>query len=371
VIYRDAELHNVHELLAGDGPSVIGAGTLAALREQGADPDAVWGAEDGEGLWFTRIPNELRLRLNVAAQLNALQSTGAELRFNLHGPEARLALKCQQAPVVVEVYQGSFLMSWHWIGRQRTEVVIRPPAKLGLLAQLSAARRLPFDARLTRVLLPWRPPARLLDFAADCTPPRREQTPRRRYLAYGSSITHGNASVRPSGMYAHRVAQLLGADLINLGLGGGAHLEPAMADYIAGRQDWDFASLELGINLLRRVGPEQFARLVDYFVERIATAHPDRWIFCIDLFTVEEDLCGQPQAEEFRRIVRDKVAALGLPRLVHVSGTELLVSVHGLTVDLVHPSPFGMEEIARGLVARMRASMDSHQPGDAEPAPPG
>ena len=64
-------------------------------------------------------------------------------------------------------------------------------------------------------------------------------------------------------------AQLLGVDLINLGFGGGACLEPEIADYIAGRQDWDFASLELGINLLRQVEPEEFARRVDYFVERI------------------------------------------------------------------------------------------------------
>jgi lysophospholipase L1-like esterase len=357
MIYQGAELYNIHELLAGDGRSVIGDRTMALLRQQGGDPDAVWGAEDDQGLWFTRIPNELRLQLNVSAQLNALQSTGAELRFNLLGDQARLALKCHQAQVAVEVYQGCFCVGWHVIGRQRTEIVIRPPDKLELLARLSVEHQLPFDARLTRVLLPWRPPARLLEFAAEVEPPRPDQVPARRYLAYGSSITHGNFSVRPSGMYAHRVAQLLGVDLINLGFGGGACLEPEIADYIAGRQDWDFASLELGINLLRQVEPEEFARRVDYFVERIGRAHGDKWIFCMDLFTVEEDLTGDPAAEVFRRIVADKVRALGLPRLVHVPGRQMLESVSGLMVDLVHPSAFGMEEIARNLAGRMRAVM--------------
>jgi hypothetical protein len=357
MIYRGAELHNVHQLLAGDGPSVVGEPTLALLRRQGGDPDAVWGAENGEGQWFTRIPNDLRLRLNVSAQLNALQSTGAELRFNLLGTEALLALKCQQAPVAIEVYQGCFGVGWHVIGRQRTEVVLRLPDKLELLARLSAEHHLPFDARLTRVLLPWRPPARLLQFEADCEPPRPGQVPARRYLAYGSSITHGNFSVRPSGMYAYRVAQLLGVDLLNLGFGGGACLEPEIADYIAGRSDWDFASLELGINLLHQVEPDEFARRVDYFVERIAAAHADKWIFCTDLFTAEEDLVGDPAADEFRRIVGDKVRALGLPRLVHVPGRQMLPSVHGLMADLVHPSASGMEEIAGNLAARMRAAM--------------
>lgn len=355
MIYRNAELHNVHELLTGDGVSVITEPTLQAMREQGGDPDAAWGAQDDRGQWFSRIPNELRLTLNIQAQVNALQSTGAELRFNLTGEEARLTLKCHSAPVVVEVYQGSFFVGWYVVGRQPTDIVVRLPERIQLLEQLSREHERPFDALLTRVLLPWRPPARLLDFQAECEPPRPGQTPAKRYLAYGSSITHGNASVRPSAMYAHRTAQLLGVDLINLGFGGGAHLEPQMADYIANREDWDFASLELGINLLRRIEPDEFARRVDYFVERIASTHRDQWIFCLDLFTVEEDLVHDDRADTFRRIVREKVESLGLPRLVHVPGPEMLTSVHGLAVDLVHPSPFGMEEIAHNLAALMQA----------------
>ncbi len=354
MMFNNAELHNIHELLAGDGPGIITEPSLQAMREQGGDPDAVWGTEDEHGLWFCRIPNELRLKLNLQAQVNALQSTGAEVRFNLTGDRARISLKCGQGPVIVEVYQGSFFVGWHVVGKHRTDIDVRLPERLPLLEKLSREHRMPFDAGLTRVLLPWRPPARLLEFHADCQPPRPGQTPERRYLAYGSSITHGNASIRPSAMYAHRTAQLLGVDLVNLGFGGGAHLEPEMADYIAARADWDFASLELGINLLRRISPEEFARRVDYFVERIALAHPNKWIFCMDLFPVEEDLTGDDKAQVFRRIVKEKVEALDLPRLVHVPGTDMLNTVHGLTVDLVHPSPFGMEEIARNLVARIQ-----------------
>jgi len=355
--YGNAEIYNVHELLEGDGLSVLTEGTRNALKAEGGDPDAVWGAENGEGLWFCRIPNELRLKLNTSAQLNAIQATGAELRFNLKGERARIVLKCHQAPVVVEVYQGSFYVGWHMVGREATEIQVGLPANIDLLDEVARREAMPFDARLTRVLLPWRPPSRLLAFEAECEPPRPEQTPQKKYLAYGSSITHGNASVRPSAMYAHRTSQLLGVDLINLGFGGGAHLERDIADYIAGRTDWSFASLELGINVLRRIEVDDFERRVDYFVERIATAHPDKWIFCMDLFTVQEDLEGERKVEDFRRVVREKVASLGLPRLVHVPGNEMLTSVHGLAVDLVHPSPFGMEEIARNLSAVMRERM--------------
>ena len=355
--YENAEIYNVHELLEGDGLSVLTEATRQALKADGGDPDAVWGAEDGEGLWFCRIPNALRLKLNTSAQLNAIQATGAELRFNLKGERARLVLKCHQAPVVAEVYQGSYFVGWHMVGREATEIQVGLPANIDLLDEVAQQEGMPFDARLTRVLLPWRPPSRLLAFEAECEPPRPEQTPALKYLAYGSSITHGNASVRPSAMYAHRTSQLLGVDLINLGFGGGAHLEPEIADYIAERTDWDFASFELGINVLRRIEVEEFARRVDYFVERVAAAHPDKWIFCMDLFTVQEDLEGERKVEDFRGVVGDKVASLGLPKLIHVPGNEMLTSVHGLAVDLVHPSPFGMEEIARNLSAVMREHM--------------
>jgi lysophospholipase L1-like esterase len=354
MIYGNAELHNIHELLSGNGLAVLGEPTLQEMRQQGGQPEAVWGAESDEGAWLCRIPNDLRLQLNISAQVNALQSTGAELRFNLLGEQGRVTLKCHQAPVVVEIYQGCFQVGWQMVGSGPTEITVRLPERMALLEELARRHQMPFDPRLTRVLLPWRPPARLLAFAAECEPPRPEQVPERRYLAYGSSITHGNSSVRPSAMYAHRTAQLLGVDLLNMGFGGGAHLEPQMADYLAARTDWDFATMELGINLLRRLEPDEFARRVDYFVQRIAMAHQNKWIFCIDLFTVEEDLTGNPKADVFRRIVKDKVEALNLPRLVHVPGTEMLTSVHGLVVDLVHPSPLGMEEIARNLATRIR-----------------
>ena len=38
-------------------------------------------------------------------------------------------------------------------------------------------------------------------------------------------------------------------------------------------------------------------------------------------------------------------------KLVHVRGDQMLTAVRGLAADLVHPSPFGMEEIARNLSA--------------------
>jgi hypothetical protein len=153
-------------------------------------------------------------------------------------------------------------------------------------------------------------------------------------------------------------AEHLGVDLVNLGLAGGAHLEAPLADWIASRTDWGLMTMELGINLVDRCGVEEFARRVASFVPTVARAHTDKWIFCIDMFTFRKDFEGDPKAAEFRRVVREEVVRLGLPRLVHVAGTGLLSRGEGLTPDLVHPSPYGMEEIARNLASLMRRTME-------------
>lgn len=355
MLYKNIEFYNLTELLQGDGSVVIPPECRPKLDERNMS-DAEYVNAGPDGLWFCRIPNELRLKLNALALINAVQATGAEMRFNQLSETARITLKCNSKPAIAEVYHGSFHAGWHVIGTEPTELVITPPANLENLIRLTEENNLQYDARLTRVFLPWRPPARLISVEGDFAPPRPDQVKGKRFLAYGSSITHGNASVPPTGMYIHRTAQLLDADLINLGFGGGAHLEPEMADYIAARTDWDFATLETGINI-GNIGAAEFSRRLDYFVDTIANAHPDKWIFCLGVFTCAADLNGNPVFAEYRDIVRAKVQSTRLPRLIYIDGRAILSSIRGLTTDLVHPSPYGMEEMARNLSTEMRKVM--------------
>lgn len=86
-----------------------------------------------------------------------------------------------------------------------------------------------------------------------------------RYLAYGSSITHGSLGLVQPDSYVFRIAQLLGTDYINLGFAGKALMEPEMAEYIVSRKDWNFATVEMGINAVEEqkgVTAEKFERLI-------------------------------------------------------------------------------------------------------------
>jgi len=326
VIFGQTELHNVHELLDDPG---------------------------GPGSICCRVPNDLRVTLNESAKNNALQASGCEIRFNLEGSNAVITLQSPEGPTLVEVYQGDFFSALHIIDVTPTQVVVARPEAETVMRQVtpSSAR---FDTGLTRVVLPWRPSVRLIAIEGETSLPRPDQTPNTRYLAYGSSITHGSTAVRPTGTYPARAADLLGTDLFNLGFGGGAHMEAGMADYIAGRGDWDIATLEMGINVVQSFEVDEFHNRVEYFVTTIADAHPDDWIFCIDIFPCVYDFMGVEKCGIFRSIVADRVRELNRPKLVHIPGDAMLRSNSGLTVDLVHPAPAGFEEMARNLADIIR-----------------
>jgi lysophospholipase L1-like esterase len=330
MIHRNVELYNVAELLL---------------------------TENGVGKYVTRIPNNLRVTLNPAAETTALQSAGCEVRFNIEDKSAKITLSCDGLGIA-EVFQGNFHVSWHCIVSKPTEVTMSLPDNISFLEKVAKQKGLTFDPRLTRVILPVFSQIRILDIEGKTSLPRKDQTPKTKYLAYGSSITHGASALRPTGAYAMRMAQHLGVDLINLGFGGGAHCEKQIGDYIAERDDWDFVSLEMGINMIGEFSTEKFTKRVEYFVERIAKAHPDKWVFAMDLFTFAADYDpASMKQNEFRKAVRNAVNKLNMPRLIYVDGREILKTVSGLTFDLVHPSPAGMEEMASNLSSFIKTTI--------------
>lgn len=96
------------------------------------------------------------------------------------------------------------------------------------------------------------------------------------WLHHGSSISHGSNAVSPTGIWPVIAARMAGLDLVNMGFGGSALLDPftarAMRDTPA-----DVISLKLGINLvnadlmrLRAFGPA-----VHGFLDTIREGHPN------------------------------------------------------------------------------------------------
>ncbi|HNQ35569.1 MAG TPA: SGNH/GDSL hydrolase family protein [bacterium] len=309
---------------------------------------------------LSRLPDALRRSLNPHAVKSAPRSAGCEIRFNLKGEQARVVIEHGSEKSLVEVYRGPFLSTWHPLTPGRPcEISVGREALAPQLKDLAGRADLSYDPDLVRIILPHLGWTRLLELEGDLAPPRPEQTPARRCLMYGSSITHGYHGIRPSGSYAMLTARRLGVDLINLGFGGGAWMEPQLADYIAGRTDWDFAILEMGINVIREMEAADFEARVDYFIARIAAAHPEKWLFCIDVFSFRDDFDpALAKPELFRQAVRRTVRRVNSKRVVHLDGRRLLTDFGGLTTDLVHPSPDGMAEMADRLAGAVSRRME-------------
>jgi lysophospholipase L1-like esterase len=317
-------------------------------------------APDQNGYRISRVPLALKTHLNETAQSRILRGACSELRFNLRDASATVILQMEDEPGLVEVWNGPFFGSWHIVDTTPTPINVSMPERLPYAHQASLKQRFAFDPLLFRIVLPWNRIPRLHDIIGEVEPPQVGQTPEQRYLAYGSSITNGSASTRPTGMYAMRTAARLGVDLLNIGLGGGAHCEPALADYLASRDDWDFATLELGINMVTWASVEDFGIRAAYFVNKLASEHPDKWIFCLDMFPFWQDFDEDTdQPARFRHVVREIVRQSEHPKVVHIEAQDLLTDLSGLTSDMLHPAPTGMEEIARNLAPIIQQHLDS------------
>lgn len=316
MIFQNIEFHNVAEMQAGE-----------------------------KGYTMYRVPESVRLQLNETARdMMSRFSTGIELRFKIKGDAATVILRADESEEaqVAYIYYGSFQGGWQYsskvIHTGETRITIPGTDNLDALKALTAARQLPFDPEVVRVVLPYGA-CYFVGVEGEVEPPAEADVPAKSYLAYGSSITHGSLALAAPYTYPFRIAQKLGCDYINLGFAGSAHLEKAMAEYIVSRKDWDFASVEMGINMLGDAfTPETFEQRVKAFVDVLA-ADP-RPVYATSIFGFSGD--GQEKAAIYRDIVRKHAE----DKLIFIDGLELLNNSAYISEDLVHPTLEGIEQIA-------------------------
>ncbi|WP_328413152.1 GDSL-type esterase/lipase family protein [Streptomyces violaceus] len=140
---------------------------------------------------------------------------------------------------------------------------------------------------------------------------------RRVWLHHGSSISHGSDAASPTAIWPAIAASLGGVELVNLGFGGSAMLDPftarAMRDTPA-----DLISVKMGINIvngdvmrLRAFGPA-----VHGFLDTIRDGHPDTPLLVVSPIhcAIHEDTPG-PTAPDLSEISKGRLlfAAMGDP----------------------------------------------------------
>ncbi|WP_435745817.1 GDSL-type esterase/lipase family protein [Nocardioides sp. SYSU DS0663] len=107
------------------------------------------------------------------------------------------------------------------------------------------------------------------------------------WVHHGSSISHGSDAAGPSETWPAVAAQQAGVELVNLGFGGSALLDPFVARTIRDTPA-DLVSVKIGVNLvnLDLMRLRAFAPAVHGFLDTIRDGHPD-----VPLLVVSPILC--------------------------------------------------------------------------------
>ena len=337
MIYENVELHNVAEIQCVKG-----------------------------GVRLQRIPESVRKHVNENAQIQILKPDNCEIRFVSNSQETCVTLS-SEGETDVTVFYGTFDGRERYvIGRQPVTIRLCLPEGLRKMDRRESSDQ-PFSPCVCRLLFGGRrrdPVVLHRIDGDDVRPPQPAELPRLRYLAYGTSITNGIYGAGPHLSYVAQTAWHLAADLINLGVAGSCHCEAAFADHIAGRMDWDIASLALSVNM-EKFPMNEFRKRVEYMVHTVAGSDTRRPVACITLYPYSRDFgLTDPNAqyggtpEEYRQTLREVVKECPYPNIHLIEGPELLTNRGGLSSDLLHPSDNGMIEIGHNLSRWLRPLLE-------------
>lgn len=298
----------------------------------------------GGGLQLARFPSAVWPSAEAAMGGDTIRSSnGCEIQFVTNKPRARLWLRPLSGSAELVHFRGNHLSCYQTLpaGQVTCLDLTLPPLEANRDPAIRALGG--YSPEVYRI---YSVGATLAYHGFDpmggtVRPPTEGELPRRRWLAYGSSITQSNATAHG---YVSCAAQMLQARPCNLGMGGSCFVEPAIADFIASR-DWDFATFELGINM---VNPSRanarFAEKVAYLLDTVTRAHPGKPVFAITIF--DNGTYHEIETSDWQRDVQEKneivraAAARHPDQITLIEGTGIVPDLRGFQVDLLHPEPF-------------------------------
>ncbi|MEM1211602.1 MAG: SGNH/GDSL hydrolase family protein [Planctomycetota bacterium] len=315
---------------------------------------------------LVRLPEQLRDQLNNRARFISMDSVGCEVRFVCESANIDVFISTTKPEFgdqsEIRIFRGNIEVARHLQAPgtvQHYRLGDPPNFKLvdrGKLQQGGFADivyRVCFNRGGTAHL------HGIVTFGYPIRPPKPEELPRVKWLAYGSSITNSSLDG-----YPHTAARLLKLDVQNKGLSGSCHCEPEIADWLAEQAEWDLITCEMGINMRGGFSAEEFEKRVTYLLTRLTDAHPDKPVIAIDVFPnfytegwVNKEHHAHPDAQRERdyiRIVGEVVAALDHPNLHHIPGNEIVDDFTYLGGDLLHPGEYGQMMMGARLAEKLR-----------------
>jgi len=206
--------------------------------------------------------------------------------------------------------------------------------------------------KTVEIYLPWSATTTLANITVD-DGALIEATPRKkRMVSFGDSITQGYDAVYPSLSYIVRLADLMGVEVFNKGIGGekfypklGQHREETAPDYVTvayGTNDWN------------RFTKEEFESRSRDFIEGLSKAYPEAKIFVFTPIWREEYREERAAGPFFG--ISEHLHRVGeaLPNVQVIEGFDLVPHLPEFYSDLrLHPNDMGFLLYAHNLYRKM------------------
>lgn len=335
MIYNNIEFHNVEELESKPGLP---------------------------GLFLQRFPANIRNTLGLSGaevgRFTVQTSAGCEIRFCTASPFVRISVSSWEADTNVTVCIGDFIHSTHKLQKGVINTIhIDYPDKIFALSK-DALKGHRFSANVWRICFG---PESCCAFNGIDTgghgirPPKVDEVPAIKGICYGSSITMGVNSERYLNTFVPRIGRMVGSDMYNKGIPGACLLEPNVCDFLASSPYWNYAILEIGVNMLVRFTPEEFEKRVIYLLQKLATSQKP--IFVTGIFTSFATYTPKSPLKErtamFNKIVEAVANKLKQNKVFYINGEDALSDFSALCCDLIHPSDDGHILIAQKIASRI------------------
>ena len=312
--------------------------------------------ENLPGLGMSRYPKKVRSVMTERGKFIAMESVGCEIRFHTDAQNIRVHLFAVSGNPLVWAYRGDIWNASFQLeqGKITSLELVKPNfSKL----EENFINKGAFSPEIWRIIIGSGHVAfcHLETFGHPVRPPEPSEKPKLKWLAYGSSITHADLYG-----YVHTAARILGVDVFNKGMSGACFCEKETADYLADECDWDFATLELGVNMRDTIEPAKFAESAEYVVAKFAEKkHNGKPVILINIFPNGSDGLKVPdkvaeRQKEYRKILRE-IASKMSSRNVHlIEGDEILTDTTMLSFDLVHPTHPGHALMGHNLSQKIK-----------------
>lgn len=299
---------------------------------------------------------------DMFSEYSASCCKGCEIRFVTDSPKSELIISSDDdSDAKVMVYRGDYYIKTCPLkAKEKTVIELETPERFGWVEKNALIKKR-FSPNVWRIIFNTGLASfhSLNTFGAEVRPPEADEVPSKKWLAYGSSITCGELAYLNTSSYVQQTAYRLNADAMNKGCSGACAVENVTADYFA-REDWDFITLEIGVNMRNVISAGEFKSRTVYMIDKLREFHPDKKIFVITIlpnhsvYTVVNNEY-KPDHIAFNKILTElcETQYKGT-NVTLIKGEELLPDLCGLTSDLIHPSDYGHMMIGEKLAEILR-----------------